>query len=248
MKYKTSDLPAIVSRTEWVKARKVLLEEEKAFTRKWDELNQKRRHLPMVKVEKDYSFEGNERKLSLLDLFEKRIQLIIYHFMLDPTWDAGCSGCSFIADNVGHLSHLHARDTTLAMVSRAPLKNIQKYKTRMGWEVPWYSSYESDFNYDFHVTIDPDEGFDEYNYEKTKNLGEGWKGWKGELPGISVFMRDGNKIFHTYSSYARGLQILDGTLMYLDLTPLGRQEYWEKPAGRADANAGAWWKRHDEYK
>ncbi len=248
MKSKTIDLPAVVSREEWLKARKALLQEEKVFTRQWDKLNEKRRQLPMVKVEKNYSFEGHKGQVNLLELFEGRSQLIVYHFMLDPTWDAGCSGCSFIADNIGHLAHLHARDTTLAMVSRAPLEKIEKYKTRMGWNVPWYSSYKSDFNYDFHVTINSDKGFDEYNYEKTKNLGENWIGWKGELPGISVFIRDRDELFHSYSSYARGLQTLIGTLMYLDLTPLGRQEYWETPKGRANAIAGAWWRRHDEYK
>jgi predicted dithiol-disulfide oxidoreductase (DUF899 family) len=247
MENNKTGFPQIVSPDEWLKARKAFLKEEKAFTQKWDELNAKRRSLPMVKIEKDYRFDGAKGEVSLLDLFEGRQQLIVYHFMLDPDWDTGCPGCSFIADNIGHLSHLHARDTTLVMISRAPLQKIEKYRKRMGWNVPWYSSFSSAFNYDFHVTIDEDQGSDEYNYQKTKDLGTNWDGWKGEMPGISVFVRDGNQIFHTYSSYARGLQVLDGTLMYLDLTPLGRQDYWEKPEGRANSKAGAWWRRHDEY-
>lgn len=210
-------------------------------------LNAERRHLPMTEIKKDYVFEGRDGKLSLSDLFEGRKQLIVYHFMLDPEWDAGCTGCSFIADNMGHLSHLHARNTTLVMVSRAPLQKIEKYQKWMDWQVPWYSSFSSDFNYDFHVTIDEDKGSDEYNYKKTKDLGESWKGWKGEMPGISVFIQNESSVYHTYSSYARGLQALNGTLMYLDLTPLGRQEYWENPQGRANSKAEAWWRRHDEY-
>ncbi len=243
-----SNPPEIVSQNEWRKARIAFLKKEKEFTRKWDELNAERRSLPMVEIKKAYQFEGEKGKVDLLDLFEGRRQLIIYHFMLDPEWEAGCSGCSFIADNIGHLSHLHARDTTLVMVSRAPLAKIERYKKRMGWTVPWYSSFGSDFNYDFHVTIDLEKGSDEYNYRKTKDLGASWEGWKGEMPGISVFLQDKDHIFHTYSSYERGLQILDGTLMYLDLTPLGRQEYWEKPEGRANSKSGSWWRRHDEYK
>lgn len=240
-------LPEIVSPEEWNKARLAFLQKEKAFTLQQDALNAERRRLPMTEIKKDYVFEGPGGKVKFMDLFEGRKQLIVYHFMLDPDWDAGCPGCSFIADNIGHLSHLQARSTTLVMVSRAPLTKIEKYKNRMGWQVPWYSSFSSEFNYDFHVTIDEDKGSDEYNYQKTRNLGDNWQGWKGEMPGISVFLQNEGSVYHTYSSYARGLQVLDGTLMYLDLTPLGRQEYWEKPEGRGNSKSGAWWRRHDEY-
>lgn len=242
--------PEIVSREEWLKERKKLLEAEKEHTRNRDKLNAQRRRLPMVEIEKDYEFEGPAGKINLIDLFEGRQQLITYHFMLDPGWDEGCPGCSFIADNIGHLSHLHARDTSLVMVSRAPLDKIEAYKKRMGWTMPWYSSYGSDFNYDFHVTIDESVAPVEYNYRNQKELEKAnpnWVNWSGEMPGISVFLKDEGKMFHAYSSYARGLEFLIGSLMYLDLTPLGRQESWEKPVDRGNAEAGSWWRRHDQY-
>ena len=242
------ELPQIVFRDEWDKARKELLAKEKEATKARDALNTQRRELPMVKIEKDYTFEESNGKVSLLALFEGRRQLIVYHFMFDPDWDEGCSGCSFQADSIGHLAHLHARDTSLVLVSRAPLPKLEAYKARMGWTVPWYSSYGSDFNYDFHVTVDPEHGSTEYNYQDVRDLGESWEGWTGETPGTSVFLRDGENIFHTCSSYARAGELRMGGLMYLDLTPLGRQEYWEKPAGRgADSKPGAWWRRHDQY-
>ncbi|MEX0646816.1 MAG: DUF899 family protein [Balneolaceae bacterium] len=147
------DLPKIVSREEWLVSRKKLLKKEKEFTRQRDELNAERRSLPMVKIEKEYSFEGPDGKAGLTDLFENRRQLIVYHFMFDPDWEEGCASCSFVVDNIGNLSHLLARNTTLALVSRAPLAKIEKYKTRMGWNLPWYSSYEDDFNHDFKVTM-----------------------------------------------------------------------------------------------
>lgn len=219
------ELPKIVSRDEWNKARKELLTKEKEATKARDALNTKRRELPMVKLEKDYTFEGTNGQASSLDLFEGRRQLIVLHFMFDPDWDEGCVGCSFQTDNIGHLAHLHDRDTSLVLISRAPLDKLEAYKARMGWTVPWYSSYGSDFNYDFHVTND-----------------------KGEISATSAFFRDGEDIFHSYSTFARGAELFDGTLMYLDLTPLGRQEVWEKPAGRgADSKAGGWWRRHDQY-
>src|SRR5581483_10080830 len=148
------NLPEIVSRDEWLAARKQLLDEEKALSRQRDAVNAQRRRLPMVKVDKPYVFEGRDGKGSLLNLFDARHQLIVYHFMFDPSWEEGCASCSLLVDNIGHLAHLHARDTTLALVSRAPLARIESFRKRMGWTLPWYSSFGSDFNYDFHVTSD----------------------------------------------------------------------------------------------
>lgn len=233
--------PEIVSRERWLAARKALLAREKEFTRARDELNAERRRLPMVEIDKAYVFDGPAGRASLLDLFDERRQLIVYHFMLGPDWDAGCPSCSLLVDNIGHLAHLHARNTSLALVSRAPLARIEAYRKRMDWTFPWYSSYGSDFNYDFHVTIDPSVAPAEYNYAPFEEA------WTGELPGVSVFLREGTSIFHTYSSYARGGDLLLGTYNYLDLTPLGRQEDWEEPRGRSDGPFMAWVRRHDEY-
>src|SRR5215813_7880186 len=147
------DLPKIVSHAEWLSARKELLIKEKALTRYRDAVNAERRRLPMVKIEKDYIFDGPTGKAQLLDLFGERRQLIVYHFMFDPSWDEGCPSCSFLVDNIGHLAHLHARKTSLAVVSRAPLAKIEPFKRRMGWTFPWYSSFGTDFNYDLHVTL-----------------------------------------------------------------------------------------------
>lgn len=147
--------PRVVSRDEWLAARRELLAEEKEFTRQRDALNTGRRKLPMVEIDKKYTFRGPDGQVSLPDLFKGRGQLLIYHFMFDPDWDEGCETCSFLADGIGHLAHLHARDTTLAMTSRAPLPKLEAFRQRMGWTVPWYSSFGSDFNYDFHVTLDP---------------------------------------------------------------------------------------------
>lgn len=239
--------PKITSREEWLKQRKELLKAEKEFGKQLEAINAKRRQLPMVEIEKEYIFDGTDGKESLLDLFKGRNQLVVQHFMFDPDWDAGCKGCSFQTDNMGHPAHLHARDVSFVMVSRAPLKKLEAFKTRMGWDLPWYSSYENDFNYDFHVTIDASRGSDMYNYEPTESLGKRWQNWKGEQPGNSVFLRKGERIFHTYSAYERGCELLIGTLNYLDLTPFGRQEDWETPAGRGDDKPGSWWKLHDEY-
>lgn len=247
MEITKENIPEIVSEEEWLVKRLALLKKEKELTEKWASVNSERRRLPMVKVEKEYNFEAPQRTLRLIDLFDKYQQLIVYHFMLDPEWTEGCPGCSFIADNLGHQAHLHARDTNLVMVSRAPLSKLEAYKKRMGWSIPWVSSFNSDFNYDFHVTIDASKGSDEYNYRKTSELGKSWEGWSGEMPGISVFLRRDEEIYHTYSAYARGLEQLVGTLLYLDLTPFGRQEFWEAPEGRANAKAGSWWRRHDQY-
>ncbi len=238
------NLPTVVSREEWLAARKDLLVKEKAATRARDALNTERRQLPMVRIEKDYVFDAADGKRSLLDLFDGRRQLIVYHFMFDPSWDEGCPSCSLLVDNIGHLSHLHARDTSLTAVSRAPLAKIEVYRQRMGWTVPWVSSYGSDFNYDFHVTIDPSVVPAEYNFAAVPAE---WGEWTGELPGTSVFLRDGSEVFHTYSSYARGGDAQLSTYTYLDLTPLGRQEDWEQPAGRSDGPFMSWVRRHDQY-
>jgi predicted dithiol-disulfide oxidoreductase (DUF899 family) len=242
------DLPEIVSREEWVAARKRLLVQEKKFTRARDRLNTERRRLPMVRIDKEYVFRAPEGKATLLDLFDGRRQLIVYHFMFDPDWDAGCEGCSILVDNIGHLAHLHARDTSLVLVSRAPLPKLLAYQKRMGWIMPWYSSYGSDFNYDFHVTLDESVAPVEYNYRDKAELPRMGDDATGEGHGLSAFLRDGTAIFHTYSTYARGTDLLNNTFNYLDLTALGRQEPWEEPSGRSWLPAnGWWWRRHDEY-
>jgi predicted dithiol-disulfide oxidoreductase (DUF899 family) len=234
------DHPKVVSRDEWVDARKKLLVEEKAATRARDALNAERRRLPMVKIEKEYIFEGPAGKATLLDLFEGRQQLIIQHFMFDPSWDEGCPSCSFMTDNIGHLGHLHARGTSFAVVSRAQLARIEPFKARMGWTVPWYSSYGSDFNYDFHVTLDDAIAPAEYNYRTKAELEEAGTPWfaRGEQPGVSAFLREGDSIFHTYSAFGRGGEQLLNTYMFLDLTALGRQE---------DEETIAWVRHHDKY-
>jgi predicted dithiol-disulfide oxidoreductase (DUF899 family) len=258
------DLPAVVSREEWLAARRELLAREKELTRARDALATARRELPMVRVDKPYTFEGPAGPASLLDLFEGRRQLIVHHFMWDYEFDddgneiprdVGCLSCSATADNIGDLTHLHVRDTTLAAVSRAPQHKIGPFRERMGWRFPWYSSFGSDFNYDFNVTADERVRPVELNYRSLDELAATGFEWsparRGDYPGISVFLRDGDTVFHTYSTYARGLEQPGGTHYYLDLTALGRQEAWEKPAGRATAlGAGAGspdLRFHDEY-
>ncbi len=246
-------LPKSVTREEWLAARKELLDKEKEFSRARDALNADRRKLPMVMIGKNYIFEGAGGKATLLDLFEGRSQLIIRHFMFDPDWDEGCPSCSFSTDNTPNLSHLHARDTTLVLVSRARVTKLEAYKRRMGWNIPWYSSYNSDFNYDFGVTIDERCGSEMYNFKTKKEHEEAGTGYyfngeqPFELPGVSCFIRDDDRIYHTYSAYGRGDELLDTTYMYLDLTVLGRQENWEQPPGRSDGPPMWWIRRHDEY-
>ena len=227
---KLTNLPRIVSRAEWQRERDQLLVKEKAATRAHDALTAERRRLPMVRIEKDYVFDGPNGKTRLVDLFEGRRQLVIYHFMFAPGVDgwpsAGCPGCSLVVDHIGPLAHLHARDTSLALVSRAPIANLEAYKRRMGWNVPWYSSAESDFNDDFGLTTD-----------------------EGETFGLSAFLRDGEKVFHTYFTTDRALEAIASNFTLLDWTVLGRQEEWEdSPAGWPQSAPYVWWRRHDEYK
>jgi predicted dithiol-disulfide oxidoreductase (DUF899 family) len=234
-------LPNVVSREEWLTARKELLAKEKELTRRRDALNAERRRLPMVRIDKDYVFEGPEGKVGLVDLFEGRLQLILGHFMFDPSWEDGCPSCSAGADEVskGLLEHLHARDTTLAYVSRAPLEKLERYKAKKGWTFPWYSSYGSDFNYDFHVTMDESVAPLEYNYRTKAEHEQAGTAYyfEGEQPieepGSSYFLRDGDTVFHTYSTFGRGAEQTGGSYYFLDLTALGRQEDWEQPKGRA---------------
>jgi len=245
----TVEYPRVVSRADWLAARKALLATEKEITRYRDAVNAERRRLPMVRIDKEYIFDGPDGTVRLLDLFERCHQLIVYHFMFDPSWDEGCPNCSFLVDNLGHLAHLHARDTSLALISRAPLTKIERFKKRMGWIVPWYSSFGSDFNYDFHVTLDEAVAPVEYNYRDKPELVHKGETYftEGESHGLSVFLRDGDRIFHTYSTYARGTDLLVGTYNYLDLTPLGRQENWEEPPGRSNSPFLAWVRHHDRY-
>jgi predicted dithiol-disulfide oxidoreductase (DUF899 family) len=221
--------PKIVSRDAWLVERKKHLEREKEATRQLDRLRAERRRLPMVRIDKDYVFDGPEGKCSLKDLFEGRRQLIVYHFMFDPAWDKGCAGCSGYVNAIGDVSMLNDRDTTFVLVSRAPLAKLEAYKVLKGWSVPWYSSFGSDFNYDFHVTLDENVVPVEYNYRNKAEM-EARKGpnlMKGEEHGLSVFFRIDDDVFHTYSTYARGTESLTDAYSLLDTTPYGRQEDFE---------------------
>lgn len=214
--------PKIVSPGEWVEARKQFLAKEKEFTRLRDELSRERRQLPWERVEENYVFDGPNGKVKLADLFDGRSQLVVYHFMFGPDWEQGCPSCSFEADHFNaFIVHLHARDVSLVAVSRAPQPKIEAFKKRLGWSFPWVSSNQNDFNRDYHVSFTKEEmakGKVEYNYGLTEFPSE-------EAPGVSVFYKDANgEIFHTYSSYARGLDILLGAYNYLDLVPKGRDE------------------------
>ena len=240
-------LPMVVSQAEWLIARTALLTKEKAMTHRRDELNTERRNLPMVEITKDYFFEGPEGMVGLLDLFDGRRQLMVSHFMFNPEWDDGCPSCSAGADERAPAlyEHLNVRDTSLVYVSRAPLAKIENYKQRKGWTFPWYSSYGSDFNYDFHVTMDESVTPMIYNY-RTKaehdaaGTGYYFEGQQPiEEPGLSCFLRDGVRVFHTYSFYGRGAEMTGGSYYFLDLTALGRQEEWEEPKDRADDTRAA---------
>jgi len=223
--------PEIVSEAEWRAARQALLEKEKAMTRSRDALAAERRRLPMMRIDKDYVFEGPDGKVGLLDLFDGRRQLLLYHFMFAPGahgWPtAGCPGCSMFLDSLGQYArvHLNARDASFALVSLAPLASLQAYRERMGWDVRWVSSANNTFNADFGITTPQSENH-----------------------GLSVFLRDGTQIFRTYFTSARGLETVGTLWSLLDLTPFGRQEEWEDtPEGRPQSPPYQWWRRHDEY-
>ncbi|HMN47143.1 MAG TPA: DUF899 domain-containing protein [Povalibacter sp.] len=226
--------PAVVSQQEWLKQRRALLEQEKALTHEMDRVNAARRRLPMVRIDKHYTFEGPRGKVSLLDLFEGRRQLVVYHFMFDPEWEKGCPGCTGLVSAMGDLSMLNQRDTTFAAISRAPFAKLAQYKSQKDWDIAWYSSFGSDFNYDFHVTLDPDVAPVEYNFRSQAEIERlGMPPLtKGEAHGWSVFFRVGDDVFHTYSTYARGAESLTDSYSLLDRTPYGRQEDFEdSPAG-----------------
>jgi predicted dithiol-disulfide oxidoreductase (DUF899 family) len=230
----------LATREEWLKARHTLLEAEKELTRRSDEIARQRRELPWVRVEKDYRFATEDGEASLRDLFGNRTQMLIYHFMLGPGWDEGCPSCSAVADGFADsVPYLEHHDVAFVVVSRAPLDELLAYKRRMGWDFRWVSSFESSFNFDFHVTIDPAVAPVEYNYKQQAQLEEenvAWRDWSGEQPGISAFAREGGAVFHTYSAYSRGLDGLWGMWQWLDRAPLGRNE-----------GDMAWFHRHDAY-
>jgi predicted dithiol-disulfide oxidoreductase (DUF899 family) len=239
-------LPRIVDRDEWLAARTELLAEEKELTRRRDALNAQRRELPMVEVVKPYVLHGPAGDVGLADLFDGRRQLIVYHFMFDPSWEDGCPSCTAGTDELcgGFFEHLHTRDTSYAMVSRAPLEKLERWKALRGWDVPWYSSSGSDFNVDFGVTVDAAAGADSYNYRDRAGYeakGEDFfsADQPFEMPGRSCFLSVDDRVFHTYSQYARGLESTGGSYYFLDLTALGRQEDWEEPAGRSDSARSA---------
>ena len=227
----------IVSPEEWISQRKALLAKEKELTRLRDKLNAERRTLPWAKVEKTYVFDTPEGKKTLAELFAGKSQLLVYHFMLGPGWEEGCPSCSYLADHFdGAVIHLAHRDVAFVVVSRAPLSEIEAFKKRMGWQFSWVSSFGSDFNFDYHVSFQEDEvGKDgDYNYGRQEIVSD-------EMPGASVFYKDaGGGVFHTYSAYARGLDILIGTYNWLDFTPKGRDE-GELPWTMA------WLRHHDRY-
>lgn len=231
-----TEAPRVVSRAEWLTARKALLQQEKELTYRREELAQARRQLPRVRINKTYTFVGKDGPVTLADLFEGRSQLLVYHFMFHPDWVEGCKSCSYVADHFeGMLPHLAARDVSFVAISRARLEHLQAFKRRLGWNFRWVSSFDSDFNFDYHVSFTADElgaGDVDYNYRPTR--------WSGtEAPGISVFMKDGERIYHTYSTYERGLDMLNVAYHYIDLVPKGRDE--------GEGGLGEWVHRRDEY-
>jgi predicted dithiol-disulfide oxidoreductase (DUF899 family) len=227
------DLPDVVSQDKWESAQQQLRVKEKEATRARDALAAERRRLPRLLIKKDYDLQGPRGPASLPDLFEGRRQLLIYHFMFGPNQSEGCDGCSMFVDQVGRLAHLYARDASFALVSRAPMDKLEPYHRRMGWEVPWYSSVDSDFNVDFGVSPERPQP-DQYQ--------------DGEAFGLSAFLRDGDVIYRTYYTNGRGVEALGSVWTLLDLTPLGRQETWEtSPKGYPQSPPYVWWRRHDEY-
>lgn len=227
----------VVSPAEWLEARKALLAKEKEFNRMRDDLSRQRRELPWERVEKNYVFDGPDGKETLADLFDGRRQLVVYHFMFGPGWEVGCKSCSFWADNFNNIvPHLNARDVTMIAVSRAPLKDFAAFKARLGWTFKWVSSFENDFNHDYHVSFTPEQiakGENFYNYSYGRK-------YPPESPGISVFYKDDDgSIYHTYSCYSRGLDMLNGAYHYLDIVPKGRDE--------SGSHKMSWVRFHDEY-
>ncbi|MEV6301991.1 DUF899 domain-containing protein [Actinoplanes sp. NPDC051861] len=238
------NLPEIVSREQWTAARKELLTSEKEAVRARDALNARRRMLPMVRVEEDYRFEGPDGEVSLLGLFDGQPQLVVQHFMFNPEWEDGCGSCTAAVDELsdGLLRHLRARGTVYAVIARAPLAKLEAYRAKRGWTIPVYSSYGSRFNYDFHVTMDESVTPVQFNYRGPDELRAAGLEWildtgsqPMEQPGMSCFLRDGDQVFHTYSTFARGTEQVGGAYGILDMTALGRQEEWEEPKGRSTA-------------
>lgn len=223
----------VVSREEWLEARKALLAHEKEATRLRDKINAERLAMPWVRIDKDYRFDTPGGRKSLAELFDGRSQLLVYHFMLPPEWEAGCTGCSFLADHLdGAITHLNNHDVTLTAISRAPLDHIERYRRRMGWRFPWASSAGTSFNRNFGVSFSAEDVAAGATYNYTAPAGV------GEMPGMSAFFRDGeDRVFHTYSAYTRGIEEWIGTLMILDRAPRGRNE----------GETMDWVRRHDEY-
>ncbi len=232
-------LPKITTREKWLVARRELLVNEKALTRQRDALNADRRGLPMVEVGKNYAFEGPDGSVGLADLFSARSQLIVQHVMFDPSWEAACPGCTAGLDELaaGMLRHLESRDTSFVGISRAPYAKLAAYRQARGWDFGWYSSCGSDFNYDFDATLDPAVKPAVYNYQPQADRGD--DAVDGEVPGFSCFLRDGDRIFHTYSTWARGSDTIGSSYSLLDLTAFGRSEEWEEPKGRVAKPHGA---------
>jgi predicted dithiol-disulfide oxidoreductase (DUF899 family) len=231
-------LPDVVSREQWLEARQRLLAQEKELTRRHDELNATRRRLPMVKVDQEYVFDGPAGQVTLKDLFGDKRQLIVQHVMFGPDWDQPCPGCSAAIEELspGVLDHVSSRDTAFVLTSRAPYEKIAAKAKERGWDVPWYSTHGSDFNYDYQVSLDAERGQRDYNYRAEPGLLGGDR--SAEMPGYSCFLRDGDEIFHTYSAFARGTEYVGNAYTFLDMTALGRQEDWEEPKGRSNAVRG----------
>ena len=223
----------VKTKAAWEKALEKVRKKEKALTRKHDALAAERRRLPWLRIEKDYVFEGPDGKARLVDLFDGRRQLLLYHFMFGPNQEAGCEGCSMVVDQIVHPAHLHARDTSFVLVSRAPIAKLEAYRQRMGWTFPWVSSFGTEFNSD--LGVGPKEPLTEEPQD-------------GEHHALSVFLRDGTKVFRTYVTTERGVERLGNVWSFLDLTPYGRQEAWEdSPKGWPQGAPYQWWRRHDEY-
>ena len=233
--------PEITTREKWLAARKELLVREKELTRQRDALNADRRRLPMVEIDKDYVFTGPDGALRLHDMFGECQQLVIQHVMFDPGWDTACPGCTAALDEIspGLLRHLRSRDTAFAGVSRAPFAKLAAVKQARGWQHDWYSAHGSDFNYDFHVTLDESVAPQVYNYRTPAEEGDDPVTESTEVGGMSCFLRDGSRVFHTYSTFARGTDQIGNAYSMLDLTAFGRSEAWEEPTGRVAKPHGA---------